>query len=117
MSLEPIEPQRTLDLYLADRKNNLTKASIYPHRSRPGHFIRWCDENNIQNLNELTGRQLHEFRLWRREDGGLSPATEKMQMDTLRVFIRWLESFDGVEPDLHAKVRSPTLSGKIMCGT
>lgn len=32
-------------------------------------------------------------------------------MDTLRVFITWLESIDGVERDLHTKVRSPSLSG------
>jgi len=32
-------------------------------------------------------------------------------MDMLRVFIKWLESIDGVEQDLHTKVRSPTLSG------
>jgi len=28
-------------------------------------------------------------------------------MDTLRVFIRWLESIDGVEQDLSEKVLSP----------
>jgi site-specific recombinase XerD len=111
MSLEPIEPQRALDLYLADRENNLTKATIYSHQSRLGHFVRWCDEQDIRNLNELTGRQLHEYRLWRRDEGNLAPATEKTQMDTVRVFIKWLESIDGVEQDLHAKVRSPTLSG------
>ncbi|MFC7057657.1 tyrosine-type recombinase/integrase [Halovenus salina] len=33
-------------------------------------------------------------------------------MDTLRVFIRWLETVDGVEQDLHTKVRSPDLSGE-----
>jgi integrase len=33
-------------------------------------------------------------------------------MDTVRVFIRWLESIDGVEQDLHTKVRSPTLSSE-----
>jgi hypothetical protein len=32
-------------------------------------------------------------------------------MDTLRVFIRWLESIDGVPTDLHTSVRSPALSG------
>jgi len=30
-------------------------------------------------------------------------------MDTLRVFIRWLESIDAVAPNLHTKVRSPSL--------
>lgn len=112
MSLEPIDPEHALELYLDDRENNVSQATIYSHRSRLGHFIQWCnDEANITNLNELSGRQLHEFRIWRRMEGDLSPVTEKTQMDTLRVFIKWLESIDGVEQDLHTKVLSPTLSG------
>lgn len=31
-------------------------------------------------------------------------------MDTLRVFIRWCESIDAVETDLHTSVLSPTLN-------
>ncbi|USZ71252.1 tyrosine-type recombinase/integrase [Natronosalvus halobius] len=110
MSLEPISPEQALELYLADRETELAVATIYSHKSRLGHFVRWCDENNITNLNILTGRKLQEFRLWRRRDGNLSKATEKTQMDTIRVFIKWLESIEGVEPDLHVKVRSPLLS-------
>ncbi|WP_336326522.1 tyrosine-type recombinase/integrase [Halovenus sp. HT40] len=111
MSLEPINPDTALELYLADRENNVTEATIYSHRSRLGHFVRWCDEQGISNLNNLTGRQLHEYRLWRRDEGDLSPAAEKTQMDTLRVFIRWVESIDGASEDLHVKVRSPNLTG------
>jgi site-specific recombinase XerD len=111
MDLEPIDPETALELYLADRENNVAEATLNSHRSRLGHFVRWCDQQDITNLNELTGRQLHKYRIWRREDGDLAPATEKAQMDTLRVFVRWLESIDGAETDLHVKVRSPTLSG------
>ena len=111
MSLEPIVPETALELYLTDRENNVTEATIYSHRSRLGHFVRWCDEQEITNLNELTGRQLHEYRLWRRNEGDLAPATEKTQMDTLRVFIRWVESIDGAPEDLHVKVHSPNLTG------
>lgn len=77
-----------------------------------GHFVRWCNEEQIQNLNELTGRKLQQYRLWRRDDGDLAPASEKSQMDTLRVFIRWLESIDGVQQDLSTKVLSPSLDSK-----
>lgn len=111
MSLEPTEPDRALELYIADRENSVSQATIYSHRSRLGHFVRWCDDEGITNLNELSGRQLHEFRIWQRMEGDLSPATEKTQMDTLRVFIKWLESIDGVEHDLHTKVLSPNLTG------
>lgn len=111
MSLEPIEPERALELYLADRENNVTQATIYSHRSRLGHFVRWCDKEGIENLNELTGRQLHEYRIWRRMEDDLAPATEKTQMGTLRVFINWLESIDDVREDVHSKVLSPMLTG------
>lgn len=112
MSLEPIESDRALELYLADMENEVADATIRAHRIRLGHLLRWCDEEKgIENMNDLTGRLLHEFRLWRRQEGDLAPASEKTQMDTLRVFIRWLESIDGVEENLHTKVQSPSLTG------
>lgn len=61
MSLEAIAPDRALELYLTDRENSVAQATLYSHRSRLGHFVRWCDEEDIDNMNELSGRQLHEF--------------------------------------------------------
>jgi len=110
MSLEPISPERALELYLIDKENDVAESTIKAHRYRLGHFIRWCDQNNITNLNPLTGRKLHEYRLWRRNEGNLNKVSEKTQMDTLRVFIRWLESIDGVQQDLSEKVLSPTIT-------
>jgi len=72
-----LEPKHALEPYLADRENNVSQATIYSHRTRLGHFIRWCNnEASINNLNELSGRQLHEFRAWRRIEGDLSKTTE-----------------------------------------
>lgn len=110
MNLEPIDPETALELYLKDKANEFADASLKAHKYRLDHFIRWCDQENIVNLNNLTGRQLHKYRLWRREDGDLNKVSEKTQMDTLRVFIRWLESIDGVKQDLSQKVLSPDIS-------
>lgn len=109
--LEPITPEKAVELYLNDRETELTAATLQSHQSRLRQFKRWCARENIENLNELTGRRLHDYRHWRREDGDLSPASEKTQMDTVRVFVRWLEQIDGVAQDLHDKVRSPELTG------
>ena len=110
MTLEPIDPETALELYLAEKETEAADATVYSHRSRLGFFVDWCDERDIENLNELTGRRLHEYRLWRRNVGELSKASEKTRMDTLRVFIRWLETVDGAEQDPHIKVRSPDLT-------
>ncbi|RQG91792.1 tyrosine-type recombinase/integrase [Natrarchaeobius chitinivorans] len=109
MNLEPIDPETAVELYIAEREADTAASTIRSHRARLSHFVRWCDERDIENLNELTGRTLHEYRLWRRNDGDLAKTSLKCQMDTLRVFIRFLGTVDGVHPNLHEKVRSPDL--------
>jgi len=110
MSLEPIEPEAALELFLKDKEAELAETTVKSHDYRLRHFVRWCHEQGIENLNTLTGRQLHEYRLWRREDGDLNKVSEKTQMDSLRSFVRWLEAVDGVEQDLSEKVLSPTIT-------
>ena len=109
--LEPIEPQQVLELYLTDRRGELRESTIRSHRSRLSIFIDWCRETEgINNLNDLTGRTIHRYKVWRRAKGDINTVTLKTQIDTVRVFIKWLETIEGCPPDLHAKVKSPSIS-------
>lgn len=110
-NLEPIDPETALEMYLQSRQHEVSPATIRSHQSRLKLLTNWCYDNDITNLNNLTGRDLHRYRLWRRNDGNLAPASEKTQMDTVRVFIKWLETIDAVDPDLHTRVVSPSLTG------
>lgn len=110
MTLEPLHPEKGVEMFCADLATDRADETINAYNYRLGHFTRWCDIEDIENLNDLTGRLLHQYRLWRRDDGDLNKVSEKTQMDTLRVFIKWLESVDAVEQDLATKVRSPSLS-------
>lgn len=105
--LEPIEPDRALDLYLEDKARECRDSTVRSHRSRLGFFVDWCDEHGIENLNDLTARDVHEFRVWRRED--LKVTSEKTHMDTVRVFIEWCETIDAVQPGLFKKIKSPVI--------
>lgn len=109
MGLEPIEPRTAKKLYLREKATEASDSTVKAHDYRLRHFVRWCDEKDLDNLNDLTGRLLKEYRLWRTEEGSLNKVTVKTQMDTLRVFIRWCEAIDAVEMDLSEKVQSPTL--------
>ena len=60
-------------------------------------------------MNGLSGRDMHCYKLWRRDDGNLNKVTVKTQMNTVRVFIRWCENINAVHPDLSEKVISPIL--------
>lgn len=53
-------------MYLVDKRNEPAIASLKAYKYRISHFVRWCDAKDITNLNTITGRNLHEYRLWRR---------------------------------------------------
>jgi len=44
MSLEPIEPETALELFLKDKKAELAETTIKSHDYRLRHFVRWCNE-------------------------------------------------------------------------
>lgn len=108
--LEPICPAEAKELYLRERQTDASDATIEAHDYRLNHFVRWCDIKDIDNMNDLSGRDLHRYKLWRQDDGDLNQVSLKTQMDTLRVFVRFCETIDAVEADLHTSVLSPTLS-------
>ncbi|RKD95622.1 tyrosine-type recombinase/integrase [Halopiger aswanensis] len=108
--LESIHPTEAFELYLDERRSEVTPNTLQAHRYRIRHFLRWCEKEDITDLNELTGRQLHEYKVWRRKEGDLNNVTVKTQMDTLRVFIKFCESIDAVPSNLHEKVLSPKLN-------
>lgn len=97
MTLEPIDPETALELYLADRQSELADSSLKRYEHLLGHFVRWCDGRDIENLNTLSGRLLQDFRICWREDGDINKVTENEQMKAVRVFVGWPESIDAVE--------------------
>ena len=98
--LEHLSPAKAEEMFLAQREDEVTEKThqIYHYRLKP--FIRWCEEGNITNINELSARSLHEYRLWRKKDGNLKTITLKGQLSTLRVFVKFCEFIDGMEQGL-----------------
>ena len=106
-NLDPIDPSTAQQLYLDHKASQAMEKTVQGHRYRTNHFVRWCDEKGIDNMNDLTGRHIHEYRLWRKEDGDLNAVSLQTQMSTIRVFLRWCGSIEAVDPNLYTKVMLP----------
>lgn len=106
--LEPLDPPTARDMYLDERRRKLADATIQSHAYRLKQFVQWCDQDGIENLNARSGRDIHRFRVKRRNDDELATATMKGQLATLRVFLRFCASIDAVEPGLDEKIVLPT---------
>jgi site-specific recombinase XerD len=102
-----LEPQEALEKYLAHRESDVSEATLYAHKSRLGHLVRWCEGEGIEALSELRPHHLQDYRLWRRNDGDLNDVTMNTQMSTLRVFLKWMQDYGAVPSELHEHVRIP----------
>ena len=111
-TLEALDPEHGVELYLAQKEDEASDRTVQAHWYRLKHFLRFCSESDIENLNELTGRTLFDFRQWRRDDGELNDVSLRTQLSTLRVFIQFCESIDAAETDLHEKIVIPSTGEK-----
>lgn len=107
--LEPIEPREAIELFQEDRKGEVSDITRKHQGYRLERFAEWCDENDVDNLNTVGGRDIQEYKISRRRDG-INNVTLKSQLDTLRVFLRFCEDIDAVENGVADTVQSPSLS-------
>jgi len=109
--IDPVEPSTALKMYLQSRQSELADSSLASHRRRLQLFVEWCDvETDIETLDELSGRDLHEFSVWRqtgKKKSDISPETLRSALLTLRVFLRFCASIDAVEPALPERLVLP----------
>lgn len=110
--LQAMAPADAVELYLQERESELAEKTLQSHEYRLREFVKWCRTNDIENLNDLTGRDLYQFRVDRKEDGDLELVSLEGQLSTLRVFLDHCESFDAVPEGLREKVMLPTVSEK-----
>jgi len=108
--IEPIEPDVALQMYLQSNSSELADSTLAAHRRRLQLFVDWCDDQDIETLDELSGRNLHEFSVWRQQGiktDSISPETLRSALLTLRVYLRFAASIDAVNPDLPERLVLP----------
>ena len=113
--LDPISPVDAVSMYHDAMRDEHADATQRGEKHRLNAFLQFCDEHEIENLNELDGRDLFRYRTWRREGQGdgrepIKLVTLKGQLATLRRFLRFAENIDAVTHGLHEQLTLPTMS-------
>jgi len=108
--LDSIGPSDAQELYLKYKATEVTDKTLRTHKYRTNYFIQWCEGQGIDDMNDVTGWHLQEYRLWQEEDGDLAQISLNQQMATIRVFMQWCASIEAVPADLYEKVMVPRVS-------
>ncbi|OVE84315.1 tyrosine-type recombinase/integrase [Natronolimnobius baerhuensis] len=107
--LEPIAPREAAEMWLDRLQSTRADETIQSYEYRLKPFLEWCDAEGIDNLNDLTSRQVFQFDSKRRADG-LKVTTLNNQIGTLKQFIQFCERIDAVPERLPTKVEVPTVN-------
>ena len=105
--LQPISATEAVELYLQSAEGEKAASTVQSHEYRLQHFVRWCEKEGRENLNELSGRDLQAYRVWRRQDGDLTTVSLRGQLATIRAFLKFCERIDAVSQGLYEKVELP----------
>lgn len=96
-----------MDLYLEDKAIDCRDSTVQNHHSSMKHFLEWGDEENLENLNELSGRDIQQHHLWINDGNELSTLTINNILSAFRVFLKWAGSVEAVPENLYSKLMIP----------
>ncbi|MFD1569776.1 tyrosine-type recombinase/integrase [Halorubrum laminariae] len=116
--LQPISPAEARDLHLEALQDEAADWTYQSHESHLRAFIEWCEEKGeIENMNDLSGRDIFQFRRWRREGGysqgrvdEIAPRTLASALTVVRVFIKFCGQIEAVPVDFYERVDLPSLT-------
>lgn len=113
-SLEPISANEAIEAFIEYKESEVRSQTLSEYRRKLYHFRDFCEQEKIENLNNLDGRTINKFRRYRRVESTpqkepLSAKTMRDDMYLLRDFLGFLEDIEAVRQDLCEKVRIPEL--------
>ena len=107
--LRDVAPDVAKDIYLQQRWDDLSEATIKTHGYRIEAFVDWLEDQGVSSMAEVDGLTVHNYRVHRREEDGLKKVSLQGQISTVRQFLRVLASVNAADADVAEKVLLPTV--------
>ncbi|WP_224332909.1 tyrosine-type recombinase/integrase [Haloprofundus halobius] len=103
--LIPLTPAEGVERFLAHRKPSVAKSTFHNNKTVLEHFLAWCREDEVDNLNDINGRLMADFVTWRREQ--VEPITLQKNLSAVREALGYWADIDAVQEGLRERVHAP----------
>ncbi|TKX85209.1 site-specific integrase [Halorubrum sp. SS5] len=104
-----LTPEEARDRFISRRRQRQAEETVRTYGHRLDHFVRWAEEHDVEQMSDLDGWLIDEYR-HARESEDVSPSTVKGSMVSLKQLLEFCERIDVVEDDLAKKVEIPKLT-------
>jgi len=107
-TLEPITPQKTKEMYLEERENAryATRRTI---KDVLEIFVEWAEEDEIEDMNDVRGRQLRRFKNWCQNTSDNNTVSLNGIMSVVRRFLVFCVKIEAVYPGVPDKTPIPNV--------
>ena len=112
--LQPLPVHEGIKSYLKSKERDISGKTRQEYRTKLEFFAEYCDSIGLENLNNVNGRVINQFKNWRAAGSSdnskmLSNKTMQDNLYLLRDFIRHLEKIEAVYRGTAQKVEIPNL--------
>lgn len=107
--LQPLAPREAMEMWLDRQQTTKADETVQSYYYRVNQFVEWLEDEELTNLNDLTGRDVFRYDSERRSEGLKQPSLNN-QMGTIRLFLGFCVDIEAVPTELPTKVEVPQLS-------
>jgi len=107
--LEPISPSDAEEMYIEERQEDASYATRCTIKDGVGLFVEWTEEAGIDNMNNISGRQLRKFRNWCKETSDNNSVSLNGIMGVLRRFLVFCVEIEAVYSNVPDKTPMPNV--------
>ncbi|WP_435183213.1 site-specific integrase [Halobellus sp. EA9] len=97
-----------VERFLEHREPNVAVSTFQNNQTTLEQFLAWCHDEEIENLNELSGRDLADFVHSRRQE--VKPISLQKELSAIRVALEYWADLDAVEPGRRERVHAPQVA-------
>lgn len=108
-SLEPISPERAEKMYLEEREEDASYATLRTIKDGVGLFVEWTGEERIDNMNNIRGRQLRQYKTWCKDTSDNNTVSLNGILSVLRRFLVYCVKIEAVYPNVPNKTPMPNV--------
>lgn len=106
-----LEPDTAVEQYLESRVD-AAPTTVDKHEYRLRKFLAFTEEQDLDDMTELAGKHVEQFRQDRLADDATNLVTTEQCLHTFRVFLRYCERIEAVDQGLADKVIIPNVSSQ-----
>ena len=92
-----MKPERAVKRYLSEMKPEWADSTYYNNSSALNRFLDFCEEDGLDNICEIDGFHISDFKQKRREEDNIKETTLYGDLSSLRSFLKWCSSMGLVE--------------------